>query len=391
MKHFLSQPFTLDRTVRTLLLTVLVLLVLWGLSTIWSVILPFLLAGIFAYVVMPIVRFFQYKLRLRFRGLAVLLTFILLGGLVWLGLIYLIPSIREEIEKTLHVISSYSSGRDLVSQLLPPEIRRYFDGSFNLGRYSRGLSLEQLIENTKIVFDQLGSIISGTLSVFSWGFVFLIGLMYFIFILLDFEGLARGLLSLFPISVRPTARSIFKDLDYYMNSYFRGQALVALSVGILLSVGFNIIGLPMATAMGIFIGLLNFIPYMQALGIIPLALACLLMAAQTGENAFFCLLLGFGVLMIVQVLQDMFIVPRIMGQSMGMRPSLILLVLTIWGSLFGFFGMLIALPATMFGYNLYMRYILQDAAYIAQSNKQGSRRHTAKPQASAIEQVEQQD
>ena len=368
MKQYLSRPFTLDRTVRMLLLFVLLVLLIWTLSAIWSVILPFLVAGIFAYVMMPIVRFFQYRLRLRYRGLAVLLTFVLLGGLIWLGLIYIVPSVREEVEKTLSSISSYNGGQDILKRILPPELRRYLEGSFNFGRFSRGVSFQQIIENTKIIIDQAGSIISGTLSVFSWGFVFLVGLMYFIFILLDFEGLARGLVSLFPQSVRPTAYSIFKDLDYYMNSYFRGQALVALSVGVLLSIGFNIIGLPLAIAMGIFIGLLNFIPYMQALGVIPLGLTCLLMAAQTGENVFICLLLGFGVLLLVQILQDMFIVPRIMGHSMGMRPSLILLVLSVWGSLFGFFGMLIALPVTMFGYNLYMRYVLQDEAYIAEAD-----------------------
>ena len=118
--------------------------------------------------------------------------------------------------------------------------------------------------------------------------------------------------------------------------------------------------------MGIFIGILNFIPYMQALGIIPLGLASLLMAAQTGENAFVCMLLAYGVLMVVQIIQDMIIVPRIMGQTMGMRPSLILLVLSIWGYLLGFFGMLIALPITMFIYSLYMRYVLQDEEYIEQ-------------------------
>ena len=368
MKQFLARPLTFDRMSRALLLAVLVILIFWALQAIWSIILPFLLAGIFAYVVMPLVRFFQYTLHLRSRGLSVLLTLLLLGALVTLGVIFVVPSVKAEVEKTLQVISGYSGGQDLLTMLLPKSVRNYLSGGINWGSFSQHLSFEKILENTKLLLDQLGGIINGTLSVFSWGFVFLVGLMYFIFILLDFEGLARGLVSLFPQSVRPTAYSIFKDLDYYMNSYFRGQALVALSVGVLLSIGFNIIGLPLATAMGIFIGLLNFIPYMQALGVIPLGLTCLLMAAQTGENAFICLLLGFGVLLLVQILQDMFIVPRIMGHSMGMRPSLILLVLTVWGSLFGFFGMLIALPVTMFGYNLYMRYVLQDEAYIAEAD-----------------------
>ena len=147
-----------------------------------------------------------------------------------------------------------------------------------------------------------------------------------------------------------------------------------MSVGLLLSIGFNIIGLPLATAMGIFIGILNFIPYMQALGVIPLGLVSVLMGAQTGENVFVCMLLAYGVLMIVQVIQDMILVPRIMGQTMGMRPSLILLVLSIWGYLLGFFGMLIALPLTMFIYSIYMRYVLQDEDYIEKMRLQEEKR-----------------
>jgi len=366
MERFFNREFTFDRIARMFVLTIIVLLILWGVRAIWDVLLPFLLAGIFAYVVMPLVRFFQYTLRLRSRGLSVILTLGVIGALIYLAIIYVVPSVKEEVEKTLQMISSYSGGQDLISMLLPRSVRDYFTSNRTWGNLSRNLSIDKVIENTKLILDQVGGIINSTLSVFSWGFVFLMGIVYFIFILLDFENLGRGIISLFPVSLRPMMRTVFSDLDRYMNSYFRGQALVALSVGVLLSIGFNIIGLPMATAMGIFIGLLNFIPYMQALGIIPLGLAGLLMAAQNGENVFVCLLIAYGVLLIVQIIQDMILVPRIMGHTMGMRPSLILLVLTIWGSLLGFFGMLIALPATMFLYSFYKRYILEDKEYIAE-------------------------
>ena len=374
MSHFFRREFTFDRIARMLVLSVLILLIYVAVQAIWSVILPFLLAGIFAYVMMPLVRFFQYTLRLRSRGLSVILTLLLLGAVVYLAVIFIIPSINAEIEKTLQVISGYSSGQDILTMILPRNIRNYLNGGIRWGNFSQQLSLEKILENVKLLLDQVGGIINSTLSIFSWGLVFLIGIVYFVFILLDFENLGRGFISLFPKTLRPTIRTISMDLDRYMNNYFRGQALVAISVGILLSIGFNIIGLPLATAMGIFIGILNFIPYMQALGIIPLGLASLLMAAQTGENAFVCMLLGYGVLMIVQVIQDMIIVPRIMGQTMGMRPSLILLVLSIWGYLLGFFGMLIALPITMFIYSLYMRYVLQDEEYIEQMRLQEEKR-----------------
>ena len=374
MSHFFRREFTFDRIARMLVLSVLILLIYVAVQAIWSVILPFLLAGIFAYVMMPLVRFFQYTLRLRSRGLSVILTLLLLGAVVYLAVIFIIPSINAEIEKTLQVISGYSSGQDILTMILPRNIRNYLNGGLRWGNFPQQLSLEKILENVKLLLDQVGGIINSTLSIFSWGLVFLIGFVYFVFILLDFENLGRGFISLFPKTLRPTIRTISMDLDRYMNNYFRGQALVAMSVGILLSIGFNIIGLPLATAMGIFIGILNFIPYMQALGIIPLGLASLLMAAQTGENAFVCMLLGYGILMIVQIIQDMIIVPRIMGQTMGMRPSLILLVLSIWGYLLGFFGMLIALPITMFIYSLYMRYVLQDEEYIEQMRLQEEKR-----------------
>ena len=374
MSHFFRREFTFDRIARMLVLSVLILLIYVAVQAIWSVILPFLLAGIFAYVMMPLVRFFQYTLRLRSRGLSVILTLLFLGAVVYLAVIFIIPSINAEIEKTLQVISGYSSGQDILMMILPRNIRNYLNGGLRWGNFPQQLSFEKVLENVKLLLDQVGGIINSTLSIFSWGLVFLIGFIYFVFILLDFENLARGFISLFPKTLRPTIRTISMDLDRYMNNYFRGQALVAMSVGILLSIGFNIIGLPLATAMGIFIGILNFIPYMQALGIIPLGLASLLMAAQTGENAFVCMLLAYGVLMIVQIIQDMIIVPHIMGQTMGMRPSLILLVLSIWGYLLGFFGMLIALPITMFIYSLYMRYVLQDEEYIEQMRLQEEKR-----------------
>ena len=374
MSQFFRREFTFDRIARMLVLSVLILLIYVAVQAIWSVILPFLLAGIFAYVMMPLVRFFQYTLRLRSRGLSVILTLLLLGAVVYLAIIFIIPSINAEIEKTLQVISGYSSGQDILTMILPRNIRNYLNGGLRWGNFSQQLSLEKILENVKLLLDQVGGIINSTLSIFSWGLVFLIGFVYFVFILLDFENLGRGFISLFPKTLRPTIRTISMDLDRYMNNYFRGQALIAISVGILLSIGFNIIGLPLATAMGIFIGILNFIPYMQALGIIPLGLASLLMAAQTGENAFVCMLLAYGVLMIVQIIQDMIIVPHIMGQTMGMRPSLILLVLSIWGYLLGFFGMLIALPITMFIYSLYMRYVLQDEEYIEQMRLQEEKR-----------------
>lgn len=364
MDKFLREPFTFDRTVRIALFVLCVLALTWAIAAIWEVLLPFLLAGIFAYVMMPLVRFFQDTLRLRSRSLSVLLVFFLTMGLFVLASLYLIPALQEEVVKTIEAIKQHSDGKSLTEQILPSEAAKYLESQLDFREMLQGLSLESILSTGESLWDKAGGLVSGTISVFSWTLVFAMGIIYFIFIMMDMEGLAQGLLEMFPSSARSTVKEMMKTVDYYMNSYFRGQALVAVSVGVLLAIGFSIIGLPLAIVMGIFIGLLNFIPYMQALGVIPLGLVAVLMGLQNGDNIFVSLALAYGVLMIVQILQDSILVPRIMGTSLGMRPSLILLALAVWGYLLGFFGMLIALPITMSLYAIYMRYVLRDEDYI---------------------------
>ena len=267
------------------------------------------------------------------------------------------------------MLKLHSGGEGLLHKVLPPHLVHSIGRQFDINRLVQNLSIESLLASGESIWSRAGGLLSSTLSAFSWGLVFVMGLVYLIFIMIDFEGLARGVINLFPKSGRPIIYGILKEVDYYMNSYFRGQALIALSVGILLSIGFSIIGLPLAIVLGICIGLLNFIPYMQALGIIPLGLAAVLMAIQTNSSVWVSLALAYGVLMIVQIIQDMILVPKIMGGSMGMRPSLILLALSVWGYLLGFFGMLVALPGTMALYSIYMRYVVEDKNYIERMDK----------------------
>jgi len=177
MERFFNREFTFDRVARTLLLALVVVLVILGLRAIWDVLLPFLLAGIFAYVMMPLVRFFQFRMRLRSRGLSVVLTLLVIGALIYLAVIYVVPSVKEEVEKTLQMISSYNGGQDLITMLLPKSVRNYLTSNRTWGNFSRNLSVDKLIENTRLILDQLGGIINSTLSVFSWGFVFLMGIV----------------------------------------------------------------------------------------------------------------------------------------------------------------------------------------------------------------------
>ena len=131
-----------------------------------------------------------------------------------------------------------------------------------------------------------------------------------------------------------------------MNQYFRGQALVALCVGVLFSIGFLIIDFPAAIAFGLFIGLLNLVPYLQVVSLAPMLLLAMLKAANTGGDFWLITLSAIAVLVVVQLIQDLYLVPHIMGKRMNLHPAVILLSLSVWGHLLGVLGMIVALPLT---------------------------------------------
>ena len=130
--------------------------------------------------------------------------------------------------------------------------------------------------------------------------------------------------------------------------------------GILLAIGFKIIDFPLAIILGLFIGLLNMIPYLQTIGIIPMVILSLLRSAESGENFWIIFGLSLLVLGIVQCIQDLYLTPRIMGKAMGLNPAIILLSLSIWGILLGFIGLIIALPLTTLCLSYYKRFILEE-------------------------------
>ncbi len=123
--------------------------------------------------------------------------------------------------------------------------------------------------------------ISLVMSLFSWIIVFL----YVVFIMLDYEKISSGFRRMVMPKYRRIVFKIGHDVKISMNHYFRGQALVAFIVGILFSIGFLIIGLPMAIMLGMFIGLLNMVPYLQLVSLIPATLICIVVAVG-GEIGF---------------------------------------------------------------------------------------------------------
>lgn len=358
MNSLFDKPFTFDRVIRIVFGVVMIAGLIYLIAVLRNALLPFLIAWLLAYLMQPFVRFFQYKLKLRSRILSIIAvlvaTLLVVGG----GVALVVPSITDEVNKTFELMQEHNQYGHV--PLIPASWMDYIEKNVDPEQLAQLLSKENIENAVKQLAPKMWVLLTNTFSIlFSITIVFVI-FLYFIFILLDYERIANGWIKLIPARFRPFIKGLSDDVEYSMNRYFRGQSLIALCVGILFSIGFKIVDFPMAIVLGLFIGFLNLIPYMQAIGIIPMVLLSLIKSAETGDN--FWMIFGSGILIlcIVQCIQDLFLTPRIMGKAMGLNPAIILLSLSIWGTLLGFIGLIIALPLTTLFLSYYKRFILMD-------------------------------
>ena len=352
------RPFTLDRTVRLLISIAIGALLLYAVNDLRSVLLPFLVSWLLAYMIHPIVRFFQYRLKLRNRGLSVIVTLLLLIGSIAGIIALLYPLIATEVHKMDFLLNTYLRSESN-GGIIPVEWIEHLSSIWS------NMDLHSLLQNTDIqsaiksILPKMWSVLSSSLNALMSLAVVFISILYLVFILMDYEKISNGWIHIIPPKYRSFISELAEDLESGMNRYFRGQALVAFSVGILFSIGFSIMGLPLAIIIGLFLGLLNMVPYLQVIGIAPCLLLGLLQAAESGTSYGLILVFITLVFVIVQCIQDLFLVPKIMGNVTGMNPAIILLSLSIWGALLGVTGMIIALPMTTLCISYYKRFVLR--------------------------------
>ena len=352
------KQITFDTFVRGVL-TVLVLVgIVMLLNRLSGVLVPFFLAWLLAYVLFPLVKFFQYRCRLKFRFLAILCAFLVTAG-VLTGVFWLmIPPIIDEGGRVADLIVRYVQTDETMSNI-PRMVQQFIHDYVDINQVKVLVTQDGFINTLKETLPKVWDVISQSISVVSSVFSLTMVALYTLFILLDYEQFTQGWHQLLPRRYRPFAKHLVADIEEGMNKYFRGQALVALSVGVLFSIGFLIIDFPMAIALGMFIGLLNMVPYLQLVGFIPTIILAIVKAADTGESFWLIMLLALIVFAVVQIIQDAFLVPKIMGHVTGLNSAIILLSLAIWGSLLGILGMIIALPLTTLLINYYQKYIIK--------------------------------
>lgn len=357
---FLKPVINFDRFVRGLLFLAVITVLVLGLRWLSPVLIPFFAAWAIAWILAPVVNFFQNTCRLRSRVLSVLITLALLIGLgcavAWL----IIPPLIDGVTQIKDALLSYLASGHIRNVHLPEWLDHLMQQWLDQEKIQSMLRSDNLMKTIRETLPHVWNMLVSTANLVMSLVGAAFGALYLFFLLLDYDYYTTAWINWLPRAQRNFFRRLSEDLGRNMRGYFRGQALVALSNCVMFTLGFWIIGLPMPLGMGLFVGLISFIPYVQVVGFAPAAVLALMEMSDTGRSFWGLMALVLLVYIVVQVLQDTVFTPRIMGKIMGLSSAMVLLSLSIWSYMAGIIGLIIALPLTTIILAYYKRYILKE-------------------------------
>jgi predicted PurR-regulated permease PerM len=358
-----EQRYDFDRVFRLLISAATILLLFFLLRYLSEVLIPFVVAFLLAYLLHPLV--IQVQRRVKNHSVAVLLTVMGVGLLFFGILAVLTPIVANELRGVNQLAGQLrQEGSDLQLRI-QRSIEEDTSGwiQFAIEKTEQFVTSEQFLalagEAARRLAPGIQGLLSGVYGFFAAITGGIIVVLYVIFLLIDFGKVKNGWHELLPPRMREAGVGFIEDVSDIMGRYFRGQFLVAMTTGVLFVIGFSILGLRLAVLLGLFMGLLNMVPYLQLVGVIPAVLLSILHTLETPGAVIWQDLLGLLiVLAVVQLIQDGFLVPRIMGEVTGLRPAIILLSVFVWGKLLGFLGLVLAIPLTSLIIAYYYRYVL---------------------------------
>ena len=352
-----DKDITFDRFVRILAVVLIILAVLWLVNYLSAVLLPFFVGWVLAYLLNPLVNFVEHKMHVPTRALSIIVALLFVAIMVAAVIYFIVPPMIEQFQRLGEVTVKYLNQKS-VNGDFAEMIRNWMVE--NQERIREFFRSPDFTEALKVSMPKLFAFIGKTANVVISVVASCITLLYMFFILLDYDKLSTGWVRIFPKSTRPFWQDLMKDVAAALNNYIRGQGMVAFCMGVMFCIGFTIIDFPMAIGLGILIGIMDMVPYLHTFALIPTAFLALLKAADTGQN--FWIIFGSAVLVfiVVQIITDMVTTPKIMGSAMGLNPAVLLLSISVWGTLLGFIGLIVALPLTTLIIAYYERYVTKE-------------------------------
>jgi predicted PurR-regulated permease PerM len=337
---------------KTLILFLIGLIVVFSLTyALRSVVLPFLVGLVLAYLLLPMVKWAECKLPPKDKWMEakrvflIILVFILTIILLVLFAIYVYLGVRDSFSNILSQAPQYiSDGLDTIQQRLesfreiaPPEYQQQIDSALGNISIKLGGALQGVFTSGIALVPATIGMIAGFLS-----------LPFFLFFLLkDSESLGTGFYSLLPVSLATHARNIFKIMDNVLGKYIRAQVMLASVIAIFVFTGLSILGIKLAPALAIFAGIMEIIP---VIGPWVAGIFGVLVTLAIAPSKIIWVALVY---ILANLLENLFLVPRIQGGFLRINHAILRVVLVVGASLGGIWGMVLAAPLTALVVEIY--------------------------------------
>ena len=299
---------------------------------------PFLIAALLAYMFNPLItRLAGWRVP---RTLSVLLLFLLLGGLLTLLVLWLLPRAQQEISTFAGKLPGYL---DTLQYRLLPWLQSLLGEQ--AGLFDFNVIKQQLLDHWREVGTAAGEVLA-TLSrsgvrVAGWLVTLVLVPVVAFYLLRDWNGIVARVHRLFPPALQPRVARLARETDTVLGAFLRGQLLVMLALAVIYTAGLWLIGLDLALPIGLIAGLVSFVPY---LGFV-VGLAAASVAAIFQFQDAWMLVWVLAVFSAGQALDGVLITPTLVGDRIGLHPVAVIFAVMAGGQLFGFFGVLLALPA----------------------------------------------
>lgn len=306
----------------------------WLLS---PILMPFMLAAVFAYLGDPLVdRLERWKLG---RGLAASIVFLMMLLIVALALVLLVPLIQRQVARLIAALPDYATWVThvaipwLESRLNIPASE--FDASTLLVRVREHLGTVGGIATTV-----LGYATRSGLALIGWGVSVVLVPVVTFYLLRDWDTLVAHIDALLPREAQPAIRRLARETDSVLGAFVRGQLLVMLGLGIFYAVALKLVGLDVGPLIGMIAGLVSFVPYLGfIIGIVASVIAVLVQFHDGFHLVLVLVVFGLG-----NLLESYVLVPKLVGDRIGLHPVAVIFAVLAFGELFGFIGILLALP-----------------------------------------------
>jgi predicted PurR-regulated permease PerM len=302
----------------------------WLIFQLAPVITPFAISAGLAYLGDPLVdrlqrlRFFRWPVS---RTVAVIIVFVLMSAAVGLILLFVLPLAREQI--------TYLVRR-------APEMLEWLLGTALPWLQSRlGLAPLEMDLQSLTALSVLGTVSRGGQAVLHWLMNLVLIPVVTFYLLRDWDRLVLGIQNLIPRQDEPAISGLFREIDDVLGAFIRGQLMVMLALGLVYTLGLWLLGLDLAFIIGMVAGLLSIVPY---LGTFVGVVAALLAAIFQFQDVLHPVLV-LGVFAVGQSLEGMVLTPLLVGDRIGLHPVAVIFAVLAGGQLFGFLGILLALPA----------------------------------------------